>query len=63
MSSITRDLARYRRRVTLTQTSQSNPISASAEQREHFLACLANGNPNGYTEFSVVPPAIKASCK
>lgn len=52
MSNITNDLARYRRRVTLAAAPKREPTAPDAAQREHVLACLARGNPNGYIDFS-----------
>ena len=53
MSNITNDLARYRRRVNLAAAPQREVTAPDPAQREHVLACLARGNPNGYTDFSL----------
>lgn len=63
MSSITNDLARYRRRVTLAQAPQQPSIPASAEQRKLVLESLAKGNPNGYVDFSLVTARVNPEGK
>ena len=63
MSSITNDLARYRRRVTLAQAPQGQHTESTSAQREHVLACLAKGNPNGYVDFSVTASNGEARAK
>lgn len=63
MSNITNDLARYRRRVNLAAAPQHETAAPDPAQREHVLACLARGNPNGYTDFSIAASQGQARTK